>query len=168
MKARSFIAVLVLLALVVPASALADKPVTPPPGATMGTLDKATTDLLNGKGKNGGGGVQYVLTDGDSGQWSCYSGGLSNSDGYGNRTFANYHFCVNGVNAYYPGQEWGWGGASSCWAACRFNGYQYDYDFQWGHRTSAEFDVVSVGFFHITSTVSIGLCTAPQGWLWNC
>lgn len=171
---RSFVPLLAALALVVPTSALAAKPVTPPPGAQMGIVDKATTDLLNGnKGKSGGaGGAPYVLTNGDSGQWACYTGTVSNGDGYGNKTFANYHFCVDGVSQFYPGQEWGWGGASSCFAACTWKGYQSDYDFQWGHRTSAEYDVISVGVFgvgfHVTSTVAAGICVAPQGWYWGC
>jgi len=95
----------------------------------------------------------------------CASVYSNNGDGYGNWVKAYYHWCwFNGSIS----SNYGWGDEAACWGFCNFQGWNYNFDFNYGHQDKATFRDVSGGVFHIDSTDAA--CVAVDGWgnAWGC
>ncbi|HVU78369.1 MAG TPA: hypothetical protein VHC67_12340 [Gaiellaceae bacterium] len=95
----------------------------------------------------------------------CATVYTNNGDGYGNWVKAYYHWCwLNGSVS----NNYGWGDEAACWAVCNFQGWNYNFDFGYGHQDKATFRDVSGGIFHIDSADAT--CVAVDGWgnAWGC
>jgi hypothetical protein len=138
---------------------------TPDPGVTV------TTDPSKAHGHRSITPAPYALCA------TCGGGGggrnvqgcaivyVTNSDAYGNWVKAYYHWCwLNGSIS----SNYGWGDEAACWGFCNFLGWNYNFDFAYGHQDKATFRDVSGGIFHIDSTDAA--CVAVDGWgnSWGC
>lgn len=124
-----------------PSKAHGHRSQTPSPYALCGTCD-------------GGGNVQ-----------GCASVYVQKGDAYGNWVRANYHWCwLNGAIS----SNYGWGDEAACWGFCNFLGWNYNFDFAYGHQDKATFRDVSGGIFHIDSADAA--CVSVDGWgnSWVC
>jgi hypothetical protein len=103
---------------------------------------------------NGGGNVQGCAT--------VYTTG---SDGYGNWVRAFYHWCwLNGAIS----SNYGWQDEAACAFVCNFQGWNYNFDFPYGHQEKGTFRDVSAGPAHYDTTAAT--CVAVDGWgnSWGC
>lgn len=103
--------------------------------------------------------------DGGGNVQGCAIVYVQNNDGYGNWVKANYHWCWLNGSIF---SNYGWGDEAACWGFCNFLGWNYNFDFSYGHQDKATFRDVSGGIFHIDSADAA--CVAVDGWGngWSC
>jgi len=98
----------------------------------------------------------------------CATAYTNNGDGFGNWVRSYYHWCwLNGSVS----SNYGWGDEAACFAACSFEGWNYNLDFSYGHRDKGTFRDVQVPFgipIHYDS--SDATCVQVDGWgnVWGC
>ena len=98
----------------------------------------------------------------------CAVATTGGSDGFGNSVHVYYHWCwLNGSVS----SNYGWADEAACFAICNFQGWNYNFDFGYGHQAKATFRDVEAPLgipLHYDSNASA--CVGVDGWgnAWAC
>lgn len=134
------------------------KPVTPTSTITY-TADPATSLTVSSD--------PSICGNCDGGYANCGTVTIWTWDGGYNNLAANYHWCFNGVWIW---DNYGWADNNTCGGICSFGGYDYNYDFSYGHRDKAHWDLFGwtpLGL-HITTYAEACVQVDQYGGYWGC
>lgn len=128
--------------------------------------DAATAPLSFGSTSDGGGVSPYVLCGQCiGGSPGCGTATQSNGDSYGNNMSVSFHWCWDGVSV---SNYWGWSSESPCSIFCSFAGWNYAYQFNYGYKAEADFNIVNGGIFHLSSNDAACVAVNQYGNSWRC